>query len=110
MSKYRFDIVSISPEAFSGMSQLGVVGRALKSGVAELHIKNPRDFTKDTYHKVDDEPYGGGAGMVLKPEPFFNAFDSIHYLDDCWQSYLDSFANYCWLCSWCKLYLSRDLD
>ncbi len=77
MSGFRIDVLSLSPQAFSGLKDLGVIGRALSSGIAELHIHNPRDFTVDSYRKVDDEPYGGGAGMVLKPEPFFAAFQAI---------------------------------
>ncbi len=77
MNSYRFDVLSLLPKSFSAMTELGVIGRALNKGIAELHLHNPRDFTKDNYHKVDDEPYGGGAGMVLKPEPIFTAFENI---------------------------------
>ena len=74
---YRFDVVSLFPQTFLALNQLGVIGRAFSSDIADLKLHNPRDFTKDRYRKVDDLPYGGGPGMVLKPEPFFNAFDSI---------------------------------
>ena len=74
---YRLDVISIVPHAFSSLTDLGVIGRAFSRNIAELHLHNPRDFTVDRYRKVDDLPYGGGAGMVLKPEPFFLAFDSI---------------------------------
>ncbi len=74
---FRFDVVSLAPKAFDSLYELGVVGRAFSSKIAELQIHNPRDFTNDRYRKVDDEPYGGGAGMVLKPEPIFKAFESI---------------------------------
>ncbi len=77
MTPYRLDVISLFPEAFSRLKELGVIGRAFESGIAELHIHNPRDYAKDHYRKVDDLPYGGGAGMVLKPEPFFEAFESI---------------------------------
>lgn len=73
----RIDVISLVPEAFSLLLQLGVIGRALARGIAELHIHNPRDYATDRYRKVDDEPYGGGAGMVLKPEPVFAAFEAI---------------------------------
>jgi tRNA (guanine-N1)-methyltransferase len=73
----RIDVISLAPEAFSGLFQLGVIGRALNRGIAALHLHNPRDYTKDRYRKVDDEPYGGGAGMVLKPEPVFAAFEAV---------------------------------
>lgn len=73
----RIDVITLVPEAFAPMLQLGVIGRALGRGIAELHLHNPRDYTQDRYRKVDDEPYGGGAGMVLKPEPVFAAFEAI---------------------------------
>ena len=74
---FRFDVVILAPKVFDSLYELGVVGRAFSSKIAELQIHNPRDFTNDRYRKVDDEPYGGGAGMVLKPEPIFKAFESI---------------------------------
>ncbi len=77
MSIFQIEVITLLPNSFSSLHELGVVGRALSSSVANLNLYNPRDFTSDNYHKVDDEPYGGGAGMVLKPEPFFAAFDSI---------------------------------
>ena len=77
MSCYRFDVISLFPKSFEALFSLGVIGRALSSGIAELKIYNPRDFSQDSYRKVDDVPYGGGVGMVLKPEPVFAAFDSI---------------------------------
>ena len=77
MAPYRLDVVSLAPQAFAPLLELGVIGRAFGSGIAELHLHNPRDFATDRYRKVDDEPYGGGAGMVLKPEPVFAAVESI---------------------------------
>jgi len=77
MSTYQIEVVTLSPTAFSSLDGLGVIGRALASGIANISLYNPRDFTHDNYHKVDDEPYGGGAGMVLKPEPFFDAVNGI---------------------------------
>ena len=74
---YQLDVLSLSPNFFDGLFDLGVIGRAIIQGKAEVNVCNPREFTKDSYHKVDDEPYGGGVGMILKPEPFFEAFDSI---------------------------------
>lgn len=73
----RIDVITLVPEAFTPLGQLGVIGRAFARGIAELHLHNPRDYAMDRYHKVDDEPYGGGAGMVLKPEPVFAAFEAI---------------------------------
>jgi len=73
----RLDVVSLAPEALAPLLGLGVIGRAFAAGIAQLHTHNPRDFATDRYRKVDDEPYGGGAGMVLKPEPVFAAFEAI---------------------------------
>ncbi len=73
----RLDVVSLAPEALTPLLELGVIGRAFKAGIAELHLHNPRDYATDRYRKVDDEPYGGGAGMVLKPEPVFAAVEAI---------------------------------
>jgi tRNA (guanine-N1)-methyltransferase len=80
MGAYRLDVVSLAPEALAPLLSLGVIGRAFAAGIAELHTHNPRDFATDKYRKVDDEPYGGGAGMVLKPEPVFAAFEAIPVL------------------------------
>ena len=76
----RLDVVSLAPEAFAPLLGLGVIGRAFAAGIAALHTHNPRDFATDKYRKVDDEPYGGGAGMVLKPEPVFAAVEAIPLL------------------------------
>jgi len=76
----RLDVVSLAPEAFAPLQGLGVIGRAFAAGRAALHVHNPRDFATDRYRKVDDEPYGGGAGMVLKPEPVYAAVESIPML------------------------------
>ena len=76
----RLDVISLSPEAFAPLLELGVIGRAFKAGIATLDCHNPRDFATDRYRKVDDEPYGGGSGMVLKPEPVYAAFESLPQL------------------------------
>ena len=73
----RFDIVSLFPDFFSSPLASGLIGRALKRQIASVHITNPRDFTTDKHHKVDDIPYGGGVGMVMKPEPIFAAVESL---------------------------------
>ena len=77
---YRLDVISLVPEAFGPLQGLGVIGRALRAGIAAVHLHNPRDFATDRYRKVDDVPYGGGAGMVLKPEPVFAAFEAVPVL------------------------------
>ena len=76
----RLDVVSLAPEAFAPLQGLGVIGRAFAAGRAALHVHNPRDFAADRYRKVDDEPYGGGGGMVLKPEPVYAAVEAIPVL------------------------------
>ena len=76
----RLDVVSLAPESLAPLLSLGVIGRAFAAGIAELHTYNPRDFAEGKYRKVDDEPYGGGAGMVLMPEPVFAAVEAIPLL------------------------------
>ncbi|KPQ34026.1 MAG: tRNA (guanine37-N1)-methyltransferase TrmD [Phormidesmis priestleyi Ana] len=73
----RFDIVSLFPDFFTSPLSSGLIGRALNRQIASVHITNPRDFTTDKHHKVDDIPYGGGVGMVMKPEPIFAAIESL---------------------------------
>ena len=73
----RFDVVSIFPEVFEPVFRQGVVGRAIGRGLLELHAHDLRDFTTDRHRQVDDEPFGGGAGMVLKPEPIFAAVQAL---------------------------------
>lgn len=68
-----FEILTLFPEAFPGPLQAGVTGRALQSGAIKLLVHQLRDYTHDRHRQVDDIPYGGGAGMVLKPEPIFEA-------------------------------------
>ena len=77
MAPFRLDVLSLAPQAFAPLLELGVIGRAFAAGIAELHLHNPRDYATDKYRKVDDIPYGGGAGMVLKPEPVYAAFEAV---------------------------------
>ena len=79
----RLDVVTLVPDALQPLLGLGVIGRAFEAGIAELHTHNPRDFAGDKYRKVDDDPYGGGAGMVLKPEPMYAAVEAIPRLTRC---------------------------
>ncbi|MBK1629989.1 tRNA (guanosine(37)-N1)-methyltransferase TrmD [Thiohalocapsa halophila] len=72
----RFDVVTLFPEQFRILSAEGVVARALARGVAELATWNPRDFTADAQRTVDDRPYGGGPGMVMKVEPLRSTIDA----------------------------------
>ena len=80
MAPFRLDVLSLAPQAFAPLLELGVIGRAFSAGIAELHVHNPRNFATDKYRKVDDIPYGGGAGMVLKPEPVYAAFEAVPVL------------------------------
>lgn len=73
----RFDVVSLFPDFFTSPLQSGLIGKALSRQIAEVHLTNPRDFTTDKHHRVDDEPYGGGVGMVMKPDPIFAAVESL---------------------------------
>src|SRR5215471_8025875 len=73
----RFDVISIFPEVFPPVFQQGVVGRALARGLLALHTHDLRDYTHDRHRQVDDAPFGGGAGMVLKPEPIFAAVEAL---------------------------------
>lgn len=69
----RFEVLTIFPDMFPGPLDHGVTGRALRGGRLALTVHDLRDFTHDRHRQVDDVPYGGGAGMVLKPEPIFEA-------------------------------------
>src|SRR6266567_5847100 len=73
----RFDVVTIFPGMFEAVFRPGIVGRAIERGVIQLHTHDLRDHTHDRHRQVDDMPFGGGPGMVLKPEPVFEAVDSI---------------------------------
>lgn len=73
----RFDIVTIFPGMFGCVFQQGVVGRGVERGLVELHTHDLRDFTHDKHRQVDDVPFGGGPGMVMKPEPVFEAVESV---------------------------------
>jgi tRNA (guanine37-N1)-methyltransferase len=73
----RFDVVTIFPEVFEPVFRQGVVGRAIGRGLISLHAHDLRDFTTDRHRQVDDAPFGGGAGMVLKPEPIFSAVEAL---------------------------------
>ncbi|HVB87182.1 MAG TPA: tRNA (guanosine(37)-N1)-methyltransferase TrmD [Candidatus Dormibacteraeota bacterium] len=73
----RFDIVTIFPNFFAGPLDYGIVRRARESRLIEAHVHDLRNFTHDHHRTVDDRPFGGGAGMVLKPEPLFEAVESL---------------------------------
>jgi len=73
----RFHIVTIFPNFFTGPFAYGVVSRAQAAGLLEIHIHDLRNWTYDRHRTVDDRPFGGGEGMLLKPEPLFEAVEAI---------------------------------
>lgn len=73
----RFAVVTLFPDFVAGVARHGVVGRAADRGLVELECVNPRDFAADVHRTVDDRPYGGGPGMVMKYEPLAKAIDSV---------------------------------
>lgn len=72
-----FDVVTIFPRMVEAGLAEGVVGRARERGLIDVRVRNLRDFTTDRHHVVDDVPFGGGPGMVMKPEPFFAALRAV---------------------------------
>jgi tRNA (guanine37-N1)-methyltransferase len=73
----RFDIITIFPEMLVGFFSGGVAKRALERGLLEVFVHDLRDYTHDKHKQVDDRPFGGGEGMVLKPEPIFEAVEAV---------------------------------
>jgi tRNA (guanine37-N1)-methyltransferase len=73
----RIDILTLFPKMFEDFSSTGIFQRAIGNKLVEFNIYNIRDYTHDKHHVVDDYPYGGGAGMVMKPDPVFEAVESI---------------------------------
>src|SRR5437899_12925100 len=73
----RFDLITIFPEFFAGPFDHGILRRARETGLVEVNVQDLRTFTKDRHRTVDDRPFGGGEGMVLKPEPLFEAVESL---------------------------------
>jgi len=82
MDKVNFDVVSLYPNAFDNLNNMGVITRAIKNQLISINIINLREYGEGSYKQVDDLPYGGGSGMLLKPEPIFNAFESIQKFDN----------------------------
>jgi len=73
----RFDIITIFPEIFGSVFDFGIVRRAIEAKLIEVCIHDLRDYTYDRHRQVDDRPFGGGAGMVMKPEPLFRAVEAV---------------------------------
>ena len=78
----RFDVLTLFPEIIESYCNVSIMKRAREWDVYSLNTINPRDFTLDKHNKVDDTPYGGGAGMVLMPQPYIDAYDSVEKLEN----------------------------
>ena len=77
-----FDVLTLFPEIINSYCDVSIMKRAKENGIFEVNAVNPRDFTLDKHKKVDGTPYGGGAGMVLAPQPYIDAYDSVSKLDN----------------------------
>ena len=77
----KIDILTLFPDIFAGPLTESIIKRAQESNLVKINIHNLRSFTKDKHNTADDKPYGGGGGMVLKPEPIFEAVDKIRTKD-----------------------------
>lgn len=73
----QIDILTLFPEMFQGVLNCSILGRAIDKNLVTVNLIDIRDYSEDKHRKVDDYPYGGGSGMVMKPEPIFNAFDDL---------------------------------
>ena len=80
MSDINFEVITLFPKAFESINNLGVITRALEQNLINVNLYDLREYGEGSYKKVDDKPYGGGSGMVLKPEPIYKAHDSINKL------------------------------
>ena len=76
-----FDVITIFPDFFKGPFDFGIIRRGREKGLIETRIHDLRDFTSDRHRTVDDRPFGGGEGMVFKPEPIFNAVETVRKAD-----------------------------
>lgn len=79
----RFDVLTLFPELINSHLDFSIMKRATDDGIFKVNAINPRDFTLDKHKKVDDTPYGGGAGMVLMPQPYIDAYNSIEKQENC---------------------------
>src|SRR5690606_38974436 len=73
----RFDVFSLFPEVFQPYLEISILKRAIANCLIEVRTHNIRDWATDKHHTTDDTPYGGGGGMVMKPEPVFDAIESV---------------------------------
>lgn len=77
----RFDVLTLFPEMIESNFNYSLMKRAVESGIFQVNTINPRDYTESKHKKVDDTPYGGGAGMVLMPQPYVDAYESVEKLE-----------------------------
>ncbi len=77
-----FDVLTLFPEMIEQSCNYSILKRAVESGILKVNTINPRDFTLDKHKKVDDTPYGGGAGMVLMAQPYVDAYESVKRMDN----------------------------
>ena len=80
MTSFNFDVITLFPKAFELINNLGVITRAIEKNLINVNLHDLREYGEGNYRQVDDKPYGGGSGMVLKPEPIYKAHDSIDKL------------------------------
>ena len=80
MSGFNFDVITLFPKAFELINNLGVITKAVDKNLIDVNLHDLREYGEGSYRQVDDKPYGGGAGMVLKPEPIYKAHESIRKL------------------------------
>ena len=73
MTRFNFDVITLFPKAFESINNLGVITRALDKNLINVNLHDLREYGEGNYRQVDDKPYGGGSGMVLKPEPIYKA-------------------------------------
>ena len=73
----RFDVLTLFPDMIIDYCSQSIIGRAIESQIIYINTVNPRDYTEDKHKKVDDTPYGGGAGMVLMAQPYVDAYESV---------------------------------
>ncbi|MCM1339467.1 MAG: tRNA (guanosine(37)-N1)-methyltransferase TrmD [Muribaculaceae bacterium] len=78
----RFDVLTLFPGIIESYCDVSIMKRAKEDKIFSLNTINPRDYTEDKHKKVDDTPYGGGAGMVLMPQPYIDAYDSVEKLEN----------------------------
>ena len=78
----KFDILTLFPESFESFLKTSIIGRAIEDGKIEVRLFDIRDFSENKHHKVDDVPFGGGAGMVMMCQPLFDAIEHVKQLED----------------------------